>query len=113
MVAQSRTQKLGNISVPFLETVTILTAVLTLGRDNMNIHVQTDNTSAAQICSSRWCKTNDMLNKYIAYFDFQCSIRYFISGGAEGSQIQSWRSPFGSRKCPSSVQVCNIENTIL
>jgi hypothetical protein len=74
MVAQSRT-KLGNISVPFLETVTILVAVLTLGRDNMNIHVQTDSKPAAQICSTRWCKTNDMLNKYIAYFDFQCSIR--------------------------------------
>ena len=75
IVDQSRTIKTRHISVPFLETFTVLTAVLTFGRDNMNIHVQTDNTSAAQICSSRWCNTNDILNKYIAFYEFQCAKR--------------------------------------
>ena len=41
----------------------------------MNIHVYTDCTSAMHICNNRWSKTNDMLNKYLAYFDMQCSLR--------------------------------------
>jgi len=46
---------------------------MTLGRDDTNIQVYTDATTATQICNGRWSKTNDYLNDYMAYFDFECS----------------------------------------
>jgi len=73
ILEQARTKESGNVSVPFLESFCILVAVLTLGRANANIFVNTDCMSAAHICSGRWCKTNNYLNNYIAYFDYECA----------------------------------------
>jgi len=75
ILEQSKAKKSGNVSVPFLESTCILIAVLTLGRDNTNILVHTDSKAAANICSGRWSKTNQFLNDYIAYFDFECATR--------------------------------------
>lgn len=70
ILQQSLSKESKNVSVPFLESM----AVLTLGRPNTNIQVYTDSKPATQICNNRWSKTNDFLNNYIAYFDFQCSM---------------------------------------
>lgn len=72
---QARVKETGEISVPFLESYAIMAAVLTLTPNAHRVQVYTDCSPAAQICSSRWCKTNSLLNRYIAYFDFECTNR--------------------------------------
>src|ERR1700722_8998512 len=52
-----------------------MAATLTLARDSCRVLVYTDCSPAAQICSSRWCKTSTTLNSYIAYFDLECTKR--------------------------------------
>jgi len=75
ILLESETYVTKRLSVPFLESYSILTAILTLGKDNNNVQVYTDSKTAVDICSNRWCKTNDTLNKYIAFFDVECAQR--------------------------------------
>jgi hypothetical protein len=65
----------GANSVPFLETYGVLSAVLTLARSHQQVQVYCDNTTAAQICKKRFCKTSDTLNSYIAFYDIECTNR--------------------------------------
>lgn len=76
MVAQMENK--SSISVPFLETYVILTAVLTLGRDQKKILVYTDSVTASNIVNKRYCKKNQKLNSYIARFDLECTNRNIV-----------------------------------
>ena len=102
ILEQARTQESGNVSVPFLESFCILVAVLTLGRADANIFVNTDCTAAADICSDRWCKTNTYLNNYIAYFDYECA-RHGILMQVE--ERDTWRTPAFARTSSQSQKV--------
>ena len=79
----------GRISAPFLETYAVLTAILTLGgmecdidltiKDNRDLAIIVDCEPAAKIFNKRWCKTNNVLNNYIAYTDLMSTKRYVHS----------------------------------
>ena len=71
----------GRISAPFLETFAVLTAILTLGGSDSDIDLAiiVDCEPAAKIFNKRWCKTNNILNNYIAYTDLASTNRYICS----------------------------------
>jgi alkylated DNA repair dioxygenase AlkB len=74
-IYDSAKTKSGSISAPFLECYGILASTLTLTPNGHRVLVYTDCSPAAQICSSRWCKTSTVLNKFIGYFDLECTHR--------------------------------------
>ena len=87
---ESKSAKSGKPSAPFLETYAVLTAILTLGgldydidvalRDpEADLAVVVDCEPAQKILNKRWCKTNDVLNNYIAYTDLLSTKRYVYS----------------------------------
>jgi hypothetical protein len=74
----AKSKKSGELSVPFLESYSIMAAVLSLSPDHSHVLVHTDCAPAANICSGRWSKTSDTLNNFIGFFDFECTKRDIV-----------------------------------
>jgi len=63
------------MSIPFLESYSLLASVLTLTPGGHRVIVYTDCSPAAHICNTRWSKTSKALNSFIAHFDYECTNR--------------------------------------